>query len=122
MTGPVTLAHAVVAGALALLFLGAAVWGIRESRTGASLSRRYDRLLWLLQALLFAQIVTGVALLVRGRPTDHALHILIGSAAALAPWGAWLLVKRGARVSLKMAGACVLGFVLVLLAVFTAFG
>ena len=112
--------HAVAALATLLALTVAAGWGVVDFLEGAQLSRRYDRVLWGVQAVLMVQVAAGIGAVLLARWPAAGRHLVYGSVASLLPWGVWLVVRHHRRVSLHMAITCALAVVLGVAAVVTA--
>jgi hypothetical protein len=98
--------HRTLAALLLVLLPVTVVWGSAEFVRGARLSWVYDKVLWVVQILILAQVVAGIAALFAGRAPRDPLHIVYGSGAALLLPAVWLVVRRRRRVSLDMAITC----------------
>ncbi len=59
---------------------------------------------------MFVQVGAGLFALVARRTPWHGLHLVLGSAATLLPFAAYLAARRRRHVSLYLAAACLIAF------------
>jgi hypothetical protein len=98
--------HVAIAFATPLVFVLAALWGVWEYRRGARLSRWYDRSLWVLQVMLFIQVMSGVVLLLAGRSPGAGAHMVYGSLVAVLPLLVWAAARHSRYISLYLGLTC----------------